>query len=88
MIVTTDDAYKMGHLDAIRQCFDSGSTDTPDGGWDSWLINSVGSEVVCRMFGEDQIDNEDGWSDSMASKLKSYNDGAMDGASAVRSCND
>ena len=77
---TLEQIREMGHTDARAQCWDSGDSGTPDGGWDSWLINGVGIAGVCRLFGEDTEANKDGWSESMKVKLAAYHAGALEGA--------
>lgn len=67
------DAYTLGYKHALQQIAETESTDTPDGGWDSWLINGIGSQEVCRLFGEPCID---GWTDTMIEKLTAYHQGA------------
>ena len=77
---TIEQIREMGHTDALVQCWDSGDSGTPDGGWDSWLINGVGILGVCRLFGESPAANQDGWCDSMKAKLEAYHEGALQGA--------
>ena len=48
---------------------------TPDGGWDSWLINGIGDGVY-ELFGEPIEESVDGWSDAMKSKLHVYHKAA------------
>jgi hypothetical protein len=66
-----------GHEDATRQCNESGSTDTPDGGWDSWLIDGIGCAATWALFGESDSSNSDEWTDSMKEKLAAYHAGAL-----------
>ena len=77
---TIEQIREMGRTDAFTECWDSGDSGTPDGGWDSWLINGVGVRGVVRLFGEDPDANEDGWCDSMKAKLEAYHAGALEGA--------
>lgn len=46
-----DGAYAGGCEDAEEQCNDSGVSDTPDGGWDSWLLCGVTAHDVAERFG-------------------------------------
>lgn len=80
---TTATCYDLGFSDAWRQCEESGEYDTPDGGWDSWLINGLGHYATCRYLGEPPEDSEDDWSEAMAEKLAAYHKGAMAGATAL-----
>jgi len=77
---TIEQIREMGRTDARAQCWDSGDSGTPDGGWDSWLVNGVGVGGVVRLFGEDAEANRDGWSESMKAKLEAYHAGALEGA--------
>ena len=79
-MATIERIREIGHKDALAQCWDSGDSSTPDGGWDSWLINGVGILGVCRLFGESPAGNQDGWCDSMKAKLEAYHAGALEGA--------
>lgn len=67
---------QMGWDDAIQACQESGSTKTPDGGWDSWLINGIGSDATCQLLGECPEANEGGWTEAMEAKLIAYHQGA------------
>ena len=69
-----------GHEDATRQCRESGSCDTPDGGWDSWLINGIGIRQTWRNFGEPESED---WTDSMKDKLAAYHAGALEAAAEI-----
>jgi len=77
---TIEQIREMGRTDARAQCWDSGDSGTPDGGWDSWLINGVGILGAVRLFGEDAEANQDGWCESMKAKLEAYHAGALEGA--------
>jgi hypothetical protein len=72
-----------GHEDATRQCQESGSTETPDGGWDSWLIDGIGCDATWAMFGEGLSANSDEWTDTMKEKLSAYHEGAMDACADI-----
>ena len=75
--VTLSQIAKQAAEDVIQAYNESGSAETPDGGWDAWLINGIGIDATCRMFGENPDDNQDGWSDSMSQKLTAYNKAAV-----------
>ncbi len=77
---TIEQIREMGRTDARAQCWDSGDSGTPDGGWDSWLVNGVGVGGVVRLFGENAEANQDGWCESMKAKLEAYHAGALEGA--------
>ena len=69
-----------GHEDATQQCRESGSCDTPDGGWDSWLINGIGIRQTWQNFGEPESED---WTDSMKDKLAAYHAGALEAAAEI-----
>jgi hypothetical protein len=83
--VTIEDVRAIGTKDAIEACNESGSTETPDGGWDSWLINGIGIDATCELFGENPAENHDGWSDSMSEKLIAYSRAAIAAAESLSS---
>jgi len=76
-------ARMKGHEDASRQVYESGSTATPDGGWDSWLIDGIGCDATWRLFGEGESSNADEWTDTMKEKLRAYHEGAMDACADI-----
>lgn len=75
VLSTIEEIREQGYNDAMEAIRESGSTETPDGDWDSWLINGIGSDATCRLFGEDPEESSDGWSESMVAKLKAYCEG-------------
>jgi hypothetical protein len=79
-IMTVEQVYDIGYSDGYNAATESGDSGTPDGGWDSWLINSIGGPATCRLFGEDPSESEGGWSQEMMLKLEAYNFGAEQGA--------
>lgn len=85
--VTLEEVRRQGREDAIMACRDSGNADTPDGGWDSWLVEGVGLRELCRLFGEREEEQRDGWSCSMHKKLTAYHRGALEGAAEWREQN-
>jgi hypothetical protein len=80
---TVELAKIKGYEDATRQCQESGSTETPNGGWDSWLIDGIGCDATWRMFGEPESSNADEWTDSMKEKLSAYHEGAMEACAEI-----
>lgn len=80
---TIEEIRSLGYSDAMTAIRESGSTDTPDGDWDSWLINGIGSDATCRLFGEDPEDSADGWSDAMVAKLTAYCEGCREACAEV-----
>ena len=42
---------KLGVRDARTACRESGEFGAPDDGWDGWLVNSIGFEATCKLFG-------------------------------------
>ena len=72
-----------GYEDATRECQESGSTETPDGGWDSWLIEGIGSDATWRLFGEGESSDADEWTDSMKEKLSAYHAGALEASAEI-----
>tara|TARA_R110000868_G_scaffold387036_1_gene655522 strand:+ start:377 stop:661 length:285 start_codon:yes stop_codon:yes gene_type:complete len=72
-----------GHEDATRQCQESGSTETPSFGWDSWLIEGIGADATWAMFGEGLAANSDEWTESMKEKLAAYHAGALEAAAEI-----
>lgn len=74
----------IGYSDAQEQCFESRDYSAPDGGWDSWLINGIGLNATCELFGCDPARNQDGWTKSMEKALSAYHRGACAGAKAAR----
>lgn len=82
---TREEITALGRDHAIEAIRDSGCTNAPDGGWDSWLINGWGTAETIARFAESEEDNQDGWSDSMAEKLRWYNEGATEAADKIES---
>lgn len=74
---TIEQVRKMGRKDALDAFAESADTATPDGGWDAWLINGIGADAVCRLFGE-PVETEAGWSEAMQAKLCAYHEGARE----------
>ena len=70
---TIEEIREQGYNDAMEAIRESGSTQTPDGGWDSWLINGVGCDSVKRHFGEPVEEEE--WSEAMQEKFAAYCEG-------------
>jgi hypothetical protein len=85
---TEAEIHALGREHAIEAIRESGCTDAPDGGWDSWIIAGWGVEGTIWAFGESVEDNENGWSESMAQKLRWYHEGAVDAAEELSSEND
>lgn len=81
--VTIEQVREMAASDAIEAYGESESTQTPDGGWDAWLINGIGGDAACRLFGESPEENQSGWSSAMAEKLEAYNAAATDALLAM-----
>jgi hypothetical protein len=77
MAKTIEQVEQMGFRDAMDAIYESADSAAPDGGWDTWLINSVGGDEVCRLFGEPAAENQDGWSEAMAAKLVAYHNGGL-----------
>ena len=75
MQVTLEQVADLGAKHAAEAYNESQSTQTPDGGWDSWLINGIGDGVYA-LFGEPIEESVGGWSDAMASKLHVYHEAA------------
>ena len=80
---TREEITALGRMDAIEAIQDSGCTNAPDGGWDSWIIDGLGTDRTIQLFGESVEDNQDGWSDSMAEKLRWYHEGAVAAAEEI-----
>jgi hypothetical protein len=76
--VSNDEIAEMGAADAGKAYIESGSTETPDGGWDSWLINGIGVAETLKRFGEPESENAEGWSPVMALKLQTYHKAACE----------
>lgn len=72
-----------GHEDATRQCQESESTDTPSGGWDSWLIDGIGCDATWALFGEESESAKDEWTETMKAKLAAYHEGAMEACAEI-----
>jgi hypothetical protein len=77
MAKTIKQVEQMGFRDALAAIRESEDSVAPDGGWDSWLVNAVGGDEVCRLFGEPVGQNQDGWSEAMAAKLVAYHAGGL-----------
>jgi hypothetical protein len=77
---TIEQIREMGHTGARAQCWDSGDSGTPDGGWHALLIQRVGVYGVCNMLGGDAAVERHGWSDEMRAKFAAYDEGALQGA--------
>lgn len=75
--VTIEQVRKMGRKDALDAFAESADTSTPDGGWDAWLINGIGADAACCLFGE-PVEAEAGWSEAMQAKLCAYHEGARE----------
>jgi hypothetical protein len=80
---TREEIHALGREHAIEAIRDSGCTDAPDGGWDSWIIEGWGVEGTIRAFGELQEENENGWSPAMKDKLRWYHEGAVEAAEEI-----
>lgn len=80
---TIEEIREQGYSDAMEAIRDSGSTETPDGGWDSWLINGVGCDETKRIFGEPEEEEE--WSEAMQQKLCAYVEGCRKACKEVDS---
>jgi len=82
-MMTIEQIKDMAHNDATTACRESGDTQAPDGGWDSWLINGIGFTAVCELFGENPDESASGWSDAMAAKLRAYHAAACEAAEQI-----
>ena len=80
---TREEITELGRQHAIEAIRDSGCTDAPDGGWDSWIIEGWGTDGTVRAFGESVEANQDGWSDTMKEKLRWYHEGAVKAAEEI-----
>ena len=80
---TREEIMQLGSDHAEEAINDSECTDSPDGGWDSWIVEGWGSNVTALAFGESLEDNQDSWSDGMKQKLRWYHLGAMDAAERI-----
>jgi hypothetical protein len=80
---TREEITELGREHAIEAIRDSGSTDAPDGGWDSWILAGWGTDDTIRAFGESIDANQNGWSPAMAEKLRWYHEGAVAAAEAI-----
>ncbi len=74
--ITDTEIEQLGYEDAIEAIRDSGSTQSPHDGWDSWLISGIGCKKTIELFGESLSANENGWCDAMRRKLDVYSKGA------------
>lgn len=74
--MTNEQVFELGYKHATEAVEDSGSTQTPDGGWDSWLVDGIGCAATWRLFGEPESDADE-WSDAMKEKLAAYHRGAI-----------
>lgn len=76
--MTNKQAFRLGHKQAAGAVEESGSTEPPDGGWDSWLIDGIGTNATWILFGEPEgACDADEWTDTMAEKLTAYHAGAV-----------
>jgi len=80
---TREEITNLGREHATEAILDSGCTDAPDGGWDSWIINGWGTDGTILAFGESIEANQDGWSPTMAEKLRWYHEGAVEAAEEI-----
>ena len=80
---TREEITELGREHAEEAIRDSGCTETPDGGWDSWLIDGIGCDATWRLFGEGESSNADEWTDSMKEKLQWYHEGAVEVAERI-----
>lgn len=80
---TIEEVQKMAAIDIAMQISESDDVSTPNGGWDSWLLEGLGSDEVCRLFGEPVEENTDGWSVAMAAKLVAYNEAGLAAAREI-----
>lgn len=75
MAVTIEKAKRMGYEDAMQAISESGCCDSPDGGWDSWLVNGIGFDETCKLFQTNPEDSDPEWSEEMERLLTAYNEG-------------
>ena len=80
---TREEITALGREHAIEAIRDSGCTNAPDGGWDSWIIEGWGTDKTIETFGESIEENEDGWSPAMKEKLQWYHEGATAAAEEI-----
>lgn len=86
-IVTLDEAKELGRQDATNAIDESDEVESPDGGWDNWLIQGVGLRGACKLLGEPESEQEGGWSDAMKAKLVAYVQGANEAAQKIEAKN-
>jgi hypothetical protein len=72
-------AYELGLADGAEAVRSSGSTEAPVNGWDGDLINAIGLNGVCRLFGLDADDERGGWSEQGLTALAEYSRGCEAG---------
>lgn len=72
--------YELGQLDGAAAFAESGSFAAPVDGWDGDLINAIGFEGVCILFGLDVGTERGGWSENGTAALKEYCRGCDNGA--------
>lgn len=72
--------YELGQLDGATAYHESGSYAEPVNGWDGDLINAIGLEGVCVLFGLDVETERGGWSEKGMAALKEYRRGCDNGA--------
>lgn len=80
---TREEITQLGRDHAEEAICDSGSTDAPDGGWDSWILAGWGVDATILAFGELLEENQNGWADSMEEKLRWYHEGAVEAAERI-----
>ena len=81
--VTIEQVKEMARADAIEAYSESGCELTPDGGWDSWLVDGLGVSATLARFGEPESENAEGWSPEMTEKLIAYNAAAIEAIEAI-----
>lgn len=72
--------YELGQLDGATAYHESGSYAEPADGWDAELINTIGFDGVCVLFGLDVDAERGGWSEKGLAALKEYCRGCEIGA--------
>ena len=85
---TREEITELGRQHAGEAIRDSGCTDAPDGGWDSWIIEGWGTDRTVQAFGELIEENQNGWSPSMQEKLRWYHEGAVEAAEEIEATKD
>jgi hypothetical protein len=73
-------AREIGATHAEEACRESLSTETPDGGWDSWLINAGTSEAASCLGLESLYDDNGDLSEIASELLCAYHAGAVEAA--------